>query len=138
MFGSNYAWTNAPIRVHISDKCACYNIIHRHTDMLTYFHLGFTLRVISQLVTLQSAMGKAESVVASRDNKGQFTTSEMQSHEATLGQNLEALLSGVLPRKDPIVGEATQLLSTLSEMRMRIEVTPRHRVLSNIHRLLRV
>ena len=106
--------------------------------MLTYFNLGFTLRAISQLVTLQSAMGKAESVVASRDNKGQFTTSEMQSHEATLGQNLEALLSGGLPRKDPIVGEATQLLSTLSEMRMRIEVTPRHRVLSNIHRLLRV
>ena len=106
--------------------------------MLTHFNLGFTLGVISQLVTLQSAMGKAESVVASRDNKGQFTTSEMQSQEAALRQDLEALLSGGLPRKDPIVGEATQLLSTLSEMRMRIEVTPRHRVLSNIHRLLRV
>ena len=106
--------------------------------MLTYFNLGFTLRAISQLVSLRIAMGKAESVVASRDNNGQFTASELQSHEAALNQNLEALLSGGLPQEDPIVGEATQLLSTLSEMRMRIEVTPRHRVLSNIHRLLRV
>ena len=102
--------------------------------MLTYFNLGFTLRAISQLVTLQSAMGKAESVVASCDNNAQFTASELQSHEAALNQNLEALLSGGLPQEDPIVGEATQLSSTLREMRMRIEVTPRHCILSSAFR----
>ena len=88
------------------------------------FCMAFVLREIPQLITLQSAMTHAESVVASRRNGEEVAANELQDKEVELNQSLEALLSAGFPPADPVVAEVKTLVKSVYETR--IEVRPRY------------
>ena len=95
--------------------------------------MAFAPRITSQLMTLQSTMADAESIVASRGNRGDVVASELRSHAEALDQKLAAVLSAGLPDADPVVADAKKLAKTLGKMR--IEVQPRHCVYNDANKL---
>ena len=88
--------------------------------------MGFTLRAISQLATLQrdlqAAIAKANTALIPRGGGDRANADELQSAAAELNTTTESIMTAGLSKSEPVIAEANKLHATLRDISTKVRL----------------